>query len=249
MTPEQIADKESVWEWVQRDHPEFTRNHDAGDNYHAVREIICSGSMTWRAANGYFQPMRGSKVMDVGANAGIYSAFCGIHGADVVAYEPFPTVFAMLASMIENTNLTGRVKAINAAVWTFTGEVPYIGHKTPNEDVICYNGGVPTSGVVWTSDDYKRATRVKCVSFADAIGDTDWDCVKMDIEGGEFEVLLATPVDAFKHIKFMYVEFHDWATQAVYDNTIKLLEDVFKCRYYRAEGSTGRYECAYLWRK
>ena len=249
MTPEQIADRESVWVRVAKEQPEFTRDHDAGNNYHAVREIVLGGSVTWAAANGYFQPFRGARVMDVGANAGVYSAYCGLREAQVVAYEPFPTVFAMLRNMIERTGLSSYVRAVNAAVWTYTGKIPYIGHKTPNEDVTCYNGGVPTDGVKWFPADYERADKVDCISFEEAIGDTVWDCVKMDIEGGEFEVLLATPEAALKKIRFMYVEFHDWASQEFYDRTIKKLRDVFTFKAFRAEGSDGRYEAAYLWKR
>jgi FkbM family methyltransferase len=249
MTPEQIADRESVWARMAVEHPEFTREHDAGDNWHAVREIVLSGSLTWAAANGFFQPRAGSRVMDIGANTGIYSAYCGLHGAHVTAYEPFPTVFAMLSGMLERTDLTDRVEAINAAVWTFTGEVPYIGHETPNDDVTCFNGGVPTSGVRWTLDDFKKADTVPCISLDDAIGNENWDMVKIDIEGGELEVLLAASVDSLKRIKFAYVEFHDWADQALYDETLKKIESVFRCQYFRSEPSRSRYEVAYLFRK
>jgi FkbM family methyltransferase len=249
MTPEQIADREYVWKRMAEEHPEFTHEHDWSDNYHAIREIVLSGSVTWAAANGYFKPWKGKKVMDVGANAGIFATYCGLHDADVVAYEPFPKVFAAFSQMLERTGLTDRVKAIPAAVWTETGEVPYLGHTTPNEDVRCFNGGVPTSGVKWTPDDFQRAEMVKCISFDEAVGDIIWDCVKMDIEGGEFEVLMAASPEKLQQIKFMYVEFHDWAGEFIYNETIKKLEQIFRCKYYRAEGATGRYECAWLFHK
>jgi FkbM family methyltransferase len=249
MTPEQIADRESVWARMALEHPEFTREHDAGDNYHAVREIVLSGSLTWAGANGFFVPRPWSRIMDVGANAGIYSAYCGLHGAEVTAYEPFPAVFEMLSSMIQRTELIYYVKPINAAVWTYTGEIPYIGHRTANEDVTCLNGGVPTNGVTWTPDDYAKATKVQCISFDDAIGEETWDCVKMDVEGAEFEILLAASVESLKRIKFMYLELHDWVSQGLYDETLKKIESVFRCQYFRSEPSRPRYEAAYLFRK
>lgn len=249
VTPEQMADSVNVWAQVAMEHPEFTHACDITNNYHAVREIVLSGSLTWRAANGFFWPWRGKKVMDVGANAGIYTALCAVNGAEVVAYEPSKVVFELLTTMLRNAGLEQRVKAVNAAVWVENGSCPYIGHRTPNEDVVCYNGGVPTSGVVWTRDDFRRAEIVPCISFDDAIGDTEWDMVKVDIEGGEFEMLLAASIEKLKQIKFMYVEFHDWALLTHYDRTIRKLEEVFRCEYFRAEGSSGRYEAAYLFRK
>jgi len=249
VTPEQIADRESVWQRVAVECPEFTRAHDWSDNYHAVREIVLSGSLTWRMANGYFHPWKGKRVMDIGANAGVYTAFCAVHGATVIAYEPFPKVFSQLSQMIVATGLGNLVAPLNAAVWTYTGEIPYIGHTTSNEDVRCFNGGVPTNGIKWTRDDYRESECVKCVSFDDAIGDVDWDCVKMDIEGAEFEVLLTASIDALKRVKFMYLELHDWVSRPLYDETLKKLESVFKCEYFRCEPTRERFEAAYLFRK
>lgn len=249
MTPEQIADMESVWERVAAEYPEFTREHDPSNNYHAVREIVLGGSVTWAAANGYFRPWPGKKVMDIGANAGIYSTFCGLHGADVTAYEPFPEIFSMFSAMLEKTGLNERVKAINAAVWSYTGETSYIGHRTPNEDVTCYNGGVPTCGVVWTPDDYLKATPTKCISFDDALGDTIWDMVKVDIEGAECEIFLSASCALLERIKFSYVEFHPWVSQELYDETIKKMKALFRFKGFPEYGPPGRYEAAYLFRK
>src|SRR5580692_2240526 len=58
MTPEQIADKASVWKAVAENQPDFTHDHDAADNYHAVREIVLGGSLTWARAHSYFLPWR-----------------------------------------------------------------------------------------------------------------------------------------------------------------------------------------------
>lgn len=246
MTPEQIADRQSVWDAIAEHCPEFTHNHDAGDNYHAVREIVLGGSITWRAANGFFFPRPGKRVMDVGANAGVYTAFCGIHGCKVTAYEPFPTAYDLVSGMVQRTGLTENVKVLPVAIWTYHGQVRYLGHKTPNEDVTCYNGGVGSSGVNWTADDAHRSLTVPCIPFSEAIGSEFWDCVKMDIEGAEYEVLLATPAEALKKIRFMYVEFHDWASQILHDETIDKLRAVFDTvQTFRGREDMPKYECGY----
>jgi FkbM family methyltransferase len=251
MTPEEIRDRDCVWAEVAARFPQFTHAHDPADNYHAVREIVLSGSVTWAAANGYFKPWPGKWVLDIGANAGIYSAFCAIHGARVVAYEPFQQVYSLLVKMVDEIPNGDLITPINAAVWTFTGNIPYIGHKVINTDVTCYNGGVPTNGVRWTDDDFNNAVEVRCVSLDDAIGDRTWDCVKIDIEGAEYEMLLAASPEKLKQIKFCYLEFHHWtgSDPSLYARTIEKLESIFKCSYYLARGSEGPYEAAYLWRK
>jgi len=67
----------------------------------------------------------------------------------------------------------------------------------------------------------------------------------MDIEGAEFEVLLAASPKALNKIKFMYVEFHPWVSQEIYDETIAKLNAIFKfIGAYPNE--FGRWEAAYL---
>src|SRR5258707_12181515 len=130
--------------------------------------------------------------MDIGANAGIYTAFCGANGAHVTAYEPHPVLFPMLSSMVEHTGLTDCVEAVNAAVWTYTGECPFIRHISPNSDCTRYNGGVPTDRVPWTADDLQKATPTKCVSLDDAIGGTPLELVTIDSEDGQISIFRGT---------------------------------------------------------
>lgn len=227
MTPEQIADCESVWRDIRNKCPEFTPQHDVAGNYHAVREIVLGGSPSWAVTNAQFTPEPGKVVMDVGANAGIYSAYCAVKGAQVRAYEPHPEIFEKFCGMITETKLYERIVPVRAAVWKFTGVLSYLGHKTINEDVTCFNGGVQSDGVNWTSADAARADTVPCVSFDDAIGKIKWDMVKMDIEGAECEVLRYASIEALRRIKFMFVEFHPWVTSEMYERTIQRMRDVY----------------------
>jgi FkbM family methyltransferase len=227
MTPEQIADCESVWNDIRTKCPEFTEACDIVGNYHAVREIVLGGSPSWAVTNAQFVPQPGKLVMDVGANAGIYSAYCAVKGADVVAYEPHPEIFRLLSEMVRHPAVQHLIQPINAAIWKFTGMLSYLGHKTINEDVTCFNGGVLSDGVNWTPADADRAAKIPCISFDDAIGKRKWDMVKMDIEGAECEVLRYASVEALRRIRFMFVEFHPWVTSEMYEATIQRMRDVF----------------------
>lgn len=246
MNQVQVEDKASVWEQVAKAHPEFLRIHDITENYHAVREIVLGGSSGWAGVHERFSPTRGSRVMDIGANAGIYSAFCAANGADVTAYEPYPAIFSLLSEMVDRANLLDHLTAINAAIWTHTGKCPYIG-TTSSLDGACevYNGGLQTEGNQWIPEDFQIADSINCVSFEDAIGDVHWDCIKMDIEGAEFEVLLRTPEKSLRLVHFMYVEFHPWASHSVYDETVRRLESIFEFEgIFR--NIQDRWEAAYL---
>ena len=223
-----MSDRDEVWHQVGTQVPLFTHEHDIGNNHEAVREIVLGGSPAWARTHARFMPSPGKRVMDVGANLGVYSAFCAIHGAEVSAYEANVDAFAKLCEMIRQTGLI-QITPIPTAVWMFTGWVPFVEHKTEYRDIdmICFNGGVKSDGVNWAQNDQDRAQKVPCVSFDDAIGRDKWDMVKMDIEGAEFEVLRYASVDALRRIKFMFVEFHPWASQEMYDATIQRLHDVF----------------------
>lgn len=241
-----MTDKESVWAQVAKEHPEFTPAHDAAGNHHAVREIVLGGSVTWAGVWQRFKPQPGMKVMDIGANAGIFSAFCGLHGCDVIAYEPFGDVFALLAWMVGTTGLVHRIEVHNKAIWTHTGVCPYLGTASKLEDSPAFNGSVLSDGINWTVDDTVRAIRIKCISLDDAMGTETFDMVKLDIEGAEAEVLLAASLETLRKIKFMYVEFHPWTSEKLYKEVVARLEAVYKFDGAYWGPHIGRWEAAYL---
>ena len=114
MNLEQELDCQSVWRDMAVQHPEFTRAYDPTNNWHAVRELVLGGSLAWKGFHTRFQPTPATKVMDLGANVGIYTAYCGIHGAQVTAYEPDPATFNILHTMAAVNNLN--VTLVNLAV-------------------------------------------------------------------------------------------------------------------------------------
>jgi FkbM family methyltransferase len=244
LTPDQYEDMKRVWQKIEIEHPEFLPWMDPLNNFHAVREIVLGGSVTWHGVHERFKAF-GKRVMDIGANAGIWSAFCAANGSHVDAYEPFVRPFSILTGMVTACNLSEYVKPINKAVWTYTGETKYFGNiSTLDNACPAFNGGLLSNGVHWTPEDADRAVTVGCVSLDDAIGSETWDMVKIDVEGAEFEMLLAASMDQLKKIKFMYIEFHPWATEPLYQETIFKLEQA-----YKFEGSClredGRWEAAY----
>jgi FkbM family methyltransferase len=230
---------------MSAEHPEFTRACDPTDNFHTVEEIILGGSLTWKRANELFQPFPGARVMDLGANVGIYTAYCAGKGAYVSAYEPYPAAWAIMCNMLRDTGLR-EVRAYNWAIWTHAGHCAHSGNTVPRETCTWYNGAVPQQGLNPT--EFKDKGHVNCVSLATAIGEKDWDCVKMDIEGAEFEVLLAAPEETLRRIKFLHVEFHPWAPQKLYEDAVKYLESVFNFEGYWSN-ALGRWEVGYCLKK
>lgn len=248
MTPEQEIEKAQVWAEVDIREPDFWPMHDVAGNYAAVREIVLGGSLGWKGVHERFTPKPGSLVMDVGANAGIYTAYCAIKGARVVAFEPFFEVYSLMANMITKAGLRSRVSYMPAAVWTHSGQCRYFGNISTLEGASAYNGGIPSESL--QPGETAQSVTVPCYSFEQALSisiDASWDCVKMDIEGSECEVLNATPDEALKKIKFMYVEFHPWTDYVLYQNAIAKLQTVFHFEGIAPMGE--RFEAAYCTRR
>jgi FkbM family methyltransferase len=243
-----MTDRDQVWEQVRREHPEFTEACDIGNNHHAVREIVLGGSLTWLKAHSYFQPAPGTHVMDVGANAGIYSAYCAVNGADVEAFEPGRENFELLTHMIDAADLHTKIRGIKAAIMGKSGPTKYVAHGFVKDETIYYNGGLLTAGVKWSETDLAKAEDVHAISFDAAIGDQEWDCVKMDIEGAEAEVLLTAHASSLAQIKFMYVEIHDWMGMELYTEMVERMGNLFQLDGY-LNPKHGIWEALYLTRR
>lgn len=245
-----MTDKEEVWQLMAQSHPEFLPAYDIAGNYHAVREIVLGGSIPWNGVHQRFQPFKGAKVLDIGANLGIYSAYCAANGADVVAYEPHPRVFQMLESMVNSSGLQERVTLVNKAVWTYNGKVTFLSHASPVKEYgfMRYNGGLQSEGINFTDQEKMSDAIAECVTLDEVIGDQDFDCVKVDIEGAEFEIFLTANPDTLRRIQFAYVELHPWTSAETYQSTIARFEEIFRFEgAWRAD--TGRWEAVYLWKK
>lgn len=218
--------------------PLFTHAYDSFNDPWMVENLILDNEYIG------FRPSKDALVMDIGANAGIWTAFCAVGGARVVAFEADPVTFTVLNEMIKRTGLTERVTAVNSAIWTYSGECAFSG-RGGDEDARCaYRNGalqIVGAGVHGSGDmtpgKFRGNTpsiipsmdKVKCISFEEALGDSVWDFVKIDIEGAEYQVLLSTPSEVLRdHVRAMHVELHGgWADKEVNAALVAKLEEIF----------------------
>jgi FkbM family methyltransferase len=204
-----------VWARMAAEHPEFTRAHDVFNDPWTVEGLILESDRH----NIAFKPFPGAKVMDIGANAGLLSAYWALNGCEVTAYEADPETCQTIADMFIRTGL--QVNVINKAIWSHTGEIEFTPGRHTDKGRQIHCGLVHSPSHEGASHSALNPERhkviastimVPCITLAEALGDTIWDFVKMDIEGAEFEVLTSTPAETLRdHIKAMVVEFHcDW---------------------------------------
>ena len=143
-------------------------------------------------------PQRGQRVIDVGANVGIYSLWAAKRGAKVVAYEPAPDTFACL---VANTRRHG-VEAIRAAVVGVEREaVPLYLHeeRSTRHTLVGHEIG---SGAPLT-----KHVMVPAAPIAEVLAD-GCDLLKIDCEGGEFGILAGAGDETLRRARRIVLEFH-----------------------------------------
>lgn len=237
--PEYTLEQQTEWVWkkVNERFPKFKPSYCLSNDPHMIDGLVAENCHR-------FCGFPDARVMDIGANQGVWSAFCAAHGADVTAYEPFIGSYSVMEKMIQANGFSENIHPINKAVWVYTGQCSFIGAggHIQNAPWTTYNGSLQIEGVLAPASPRESthgkfrgntsgipdAPKVDCVSLADAIGQSEWDCVKMDIEGAEFQLLLSTPNAVLQNINFLTVEFHSgWADLELYQSLMSKLSEVF----------------------
>ena len=187
-----------AWEVIAKTHPEFKRENwppDWNDPYQ-IYEIVVNNVC------GYI-PQAGAQVMDIGANFGVFTSYCALKGCDVVAYEPHPVAIRMLKETLERNKIQDKVEIVSKAIYTHAGSLPFTnssGYEV-NATWLWNNGTLMTPSA---------NLNVDTISLDEALAQKpEWDCVKMDIEGAEFDVLESVSLDMLKRVKLLSVEFHN----------------------------------------
>jgi len=145
-------------------------------------------------------PQRGERVVDIGANIGVYALWAARRGATVTAYEPGPEAFHHL-----RVNAAGRaVTPVHAAV---VGEAPpdgvvalYLHDERSTRNTVI--GQEIETGVA-------LATRVDvpAVAIDDVLAD-GCDVLKVDCEGAEFDIFGHASDAALARVGRIVLEFH-----------------------------------------
>ncbi len=149
------------------------------------------------ASGAHFSP--DAIVVDVGAHIGgfsLYAGECASRGI-VYAVEPFPDNFRLLEKNI-SLNHMNNVIPVGRALSSHGGTVDF------------YVDGINTSAHSLTKKSGNKIL-VPCMTlkdFFETYGIQTCDFLKMDCEGGEYDIILGAPVEVLKKITRMVMEYH-----------------------------------------
>lgn len=145
------------------------------------------------------------RVIDCGANIGVSLLYIKIRAphAQVMCFEPNPSARAVLEKNIESNNWSGEVQVFPYALGKKKGMVDFF-----VDDKVATSSGGSTARHQKNKSGGLDSYKVEVDTLSHHI-DRDIDLLKIDIEGGEFDVLeeLAT-TDTSRHIATIQLEYH-----------------------------------------
>ena len=140
--------------------------------------------------------------IDIGANIGTFTiwALRTVPGSRVFSYEPETKNYSLLVENIRDNGMERRAQAFRSAVCGESGMRSLsIAGESSGKNSLAYDVG----GVV--------SEQVSCLTLASIFADngiTHCDCLKVDCEGAEYELLYAAPVSVTNMIDMIIFESH-----------------------------------------
>jgi len=141
-------------------------------------------------------------VIDIGGHVGTFSCrLTQLHpGATVQAFEPSATTAGFLRRNVEQNGVTDRVAVVEKALAAISGAAVF-------DD----NGaGSGLNGLQAVGHSTGTATKVETIAFDDIIAEasTPVDVVKIDCEGGEYDLVLGSSPDSWRTVQRVVIEYH-----------------------------------------
>jgi FkbM family methyltransferase len=137
----------------------------------------------------------GKRVVDTGAHIGLFSLVASTFAKEVISIEPHPVNFKLLQLNLEINNARNIIP-INKALWS------------ESKTLTLYEGGHTGAHTIIKNLGNKKFN-VSSISLGDIIDKFgEIDLLKMDIEGGEFEVSSKLDSKILENVRNIVAECH-----------------------------------------
>lgn len=149
----------------------------------------------------------GHIVLDIGAHVGVFALAAAMRGATVNCFEPLPDNFELLVANAKLNGYESRINAWPSAVAAQAGTMEMF-------TVVGDTGGstfFPTIHPEWSHNVGVATLSVSCTTLHDILSQQDQrscDCLKMDCEGAEFEILQRAEPGDLKRVGAIILEYH-----------------------------------------
>jgi FkbM family methyltransferase len=177
------------------------------------------------------------QVIDIGGHVGTFSVrLAQLHPqATISTFEPSPVTASYLRRNVEQNGFAGRVTVNEKALAATSGFAVF-------DD----NGaGSGLNGLRAAGHSTGTATKVETIAFDEAVAaaQAPVDVVKIDCEGGEYDLVLGSSAESWASVQRVVIEYHPVAEASWSD-----LRDRFASYglTVQAENSGGGYGCAWL---
>jgi len=142
----------------------------------------------------------GDVVLDVGAHIGLFAAYVGLRYPDVRvhAFEPFPENFELLRENVERN----RVSNVRIYPFAISGDGRLLKMATNPEN----SGGATCHSLTLTDRYTNMIPSATLDAVFDALDLERCKLLKIDCEGSEYEILLATR--SLEKVEYLSGEFH-----------------------------------------
>ena len=147
--------------------------------------------------------------VDIGANIGAFAldVCCRWPDARVMCLEPAPGAFAHLVSNLEANGCSARVDAVAAAVTVESGPSIVSFFERPSDSCTSTTVEAFAHAPARARGHWLRVPAV-CLDDVIAGFEKDIDCLKLDVEGAEYDIVTGTRLDTLRRLRHVVVEYH-----------------------------------------
>lgn len=149
----------------------------------------------------------GHLVLDVGAHAGIFALAAARRGATVLCFEPLPDNVELLKANTKLNGFDARITVCQSAVAAVPGTMELFTLASDTGGSTFF----PATHPAWKNDTRVKRLSVPCVTLHEIVHRhrlSMCDCLKMDCEGAEFDIVERAAAADLQRFRMIILEYH-----------------------------------------